>query len=287
MRYRGLATSRKRWRESHGPMRRSSSKSWWALRLLPPLIAMPFLFAVLQGCAPEGDVSPGATEPASEPTQGSAVSAASSETGATSEQAAASAVTPPKPDLPGGLEVAANVESDPNLAADSKPLANATTRWGERGRNVESGSPWNSIVYDGIHARDSDAIGFLQEPRSALGSLPREGAGNHIDWVAAIRTGAIRPRARVGSQGSMELLDRDVLMVETKSMPYVTFPHLAHTEWLSCRNCHDWLFKAELGANDISMTDIARGRSCGLCHGKVAFPATECFRCHNGPRPGG
>ena len=85
----------------------------------------------------------------------------------------------------------------------------------------------------------------------------------------------------------MEVLDQDILLADTKNMPVVTFPHRTHTEWLSCRNCHDWLFKAQHGANDISMSEIARGRACGLCHGKVAFPATECFRCHNGPRPKG
>ncbi|MFQ5566274.1 MAG: c(7)-type cytochrome triheme domain-containing protein [Paracoccaceae bacterium] len=189
--------------------------------------------------------------------------------------------------LAGGLEPAPDVQSDPALAIDAPPPGRATARWGRSGRDIDGKSPWRSLAYDGIHQRDSDAIGVLQEPRSALRGLPRANSGNFIDWAAALRDGLIRPRARTGGQGQMEVLDLDIVLADTKNMPVVTFPHRTHTEWLSCRNCHDWLFKAQLGANDISMTDIARGRACGLCHGKVAFPATECFRCHDGPRPTG
>jgi c(7)-type cytochrome triheme protein len=189
--------------------------------------------------------------------------------------------------LPSGLEPAPAAQPDPNLAIDAQPPGRATARWGSSGRDIDGDSPWRSLAYDGIHERSSDAIGLLQEPRSALRGLPRASSGNFVDWVAALRDGSIRPRARAGGQGRMEVLDQDILLADTKNMPVVTFPHRTHTEWLSCRNCHDWLFKAQHGANDISMSEIARGRACGLCHGKVAFPAPECFRCHNGPRPKG
>jgi len=189
--------------------------------------------------------------------------------------------------LPGGLEPAPDARPDPELALDAAAPGRATARWGSSGRDVDAKSPWRSLAYDGIHESGSDAIGVLQEPRSALRGLPRANSGNFIDWAAALREGAIRPRARTGGQGRIEVLDLDILLADTKNMPVVTFPHRTHTEWLACRNCHDWLFKAQRGANDISMTDIARGRACGLCHGKVAFPATECFRCHDGPRPRG
>lgn len=193
------------------------------------------------------------------------------------------AVTP----IGAGLEAAPNVRPDPELSIDAQPPGGATARWGNSGRDVGGKSPWRSLASDGIHERGGDAIGVLQEPRLALRGLPRARSGNFIDWAAALNDGVIRPRARVGSQGQMEVLDLDILLVDTKNMPVVTFPHRTHTEWLSCKNCHDWLFKAQRGANDISMTNIARGRDCGLCHGKVAFPPTDCFRCHNGPRPQG
>jgi c(7)-type cytochrome triheme protein len=186
-----------------------------------------------------------------------------------------------------GLEAAPNVRPDPELSIDAQPPGQATARWGSSGPDVGGKSPWRSLAYDGIHEREGDAIGVLQEPRSALRGLPRARSGYFIDWAAALNDGVIRPRARVGGQGRMEVLDLDILLVDTKNMPVVTFPHRTHTEWLSCKNCHDWLFKAQRGANDISMSNIARGRDCGLCHGKVSFPATDCFRCHNGPRPKG
>jgi c(7)-type cytochrome triheme protein len=189
--------------------------------------------------------------------------------------------------LPGGLELAPDAPPNPDLAIDAAPPGRATARWGSSGRDIYGKSPWRSLAYDGIHDRGSDAIGLLQEPRSALRGLPRTISGDFINWAAALRDGTIRPRARAGGQGRMEVLDLDILMADTKNMPVVTFPHHTHTEWLNCTNCHDWLFTPRRGANDISMTDIARGRACGLCHGKVAFPATECFRCHNGPRPKG
>jgi len=201
----------------------------------------------------------------------------------------ATAVKPAEPvvaPLGAGLEPAPDVRSDPELALDAEPPGQATARWGSSGRDIDAKSPWRSLAHDGIHERDGDAIGLLQEPRAALRGLPRANSGNFIDWAAALRTGAIRPRARAGGQGQMEVLDLDILMTDTKGMPVVRFPHRTHTEWLGCRNCHDWLFKAQRGANDISMREIARGRACGLCHGKVAFPLTECFRCHDGPRPG-
>lgn len=185
-----------------------------------------------------------------------------------------------------GFEPARRVSSDPGLAANA-PSGEASAHWAGSGRDLGSKSPWRSLAYDGVHDRESDAVGLLQEPRSAFRGLPRSISGDYVDWVEALSSGAINPRARVSGQGAMEIRDDRVVFSDTKSMPYVTFPHRAHSEWLACGNCHDWLFKAQAGANDISMSMIARGRACGLCHGKVAFPPTECFRCHNGPRPKG
>ena len=198
----------------------------------------------------------------------------------------ASGVLPPK-EMPQaapdprtiGLEPAKDVRSDPALAADAG-TGEASAFWGRRGRKVDSKSPWRSIAGDGLHDRSTEAVRLLQNPGAALRGFPRANSGNLVDWVAALDQGHIRPRG-----GGLEVLETDVLLVDTKTMPVVVFPHRPHTEQLVCGNCHDWLFKKEAGATDITMADIARGRSCGMCHGKVAFPATECFRCHSGPRP--
>ena len=172
----------------------------------------------------------------------------------------------------------------PELAA-SAPTGRATAYWPRTRQSIDAKTPWRSIARDGIHDRTSEAVSLLQQPRRAFRGFPRANSGNFVDWAAALREGLIKPRSRVGRGGKMEILDHDILLVDTKNMPYVIFPHKTHTEWLGCRNCHDWLFKAEHGANDLSMTAISRGRQCGLCHGRVAFPLQECFRCHSGPRP--
>jgi len=40
------------------------------------------------------------------------------------------------------------------------------------------------------------------------------------------------------------------------------------------------------GANQISMASILLGQKCGVCHGKVAFPVSECRLCHSRKKAG-
>jgi c(7)-type cytochrome triheme protein len=127
----------------------------------------------------------------------------------------------------------------------------------------------------------------LQVPQEAFSALPADARGKP-DWVRALREGLIQPRAsRDGKGKAMEVLDLDVLMQHTAQMPYVRFPHLAHTQWLACSNCHDGLFVPKAGANPTTMPKILAGESCGVCHTKVAFTAMfTCDRCHSVPQPG-
>ena len=41
------------------------------------------------------------------------------------------------------------------------------------------------------------------------------------------------------------------------------------------------IFTPQKGANQMSMAGILLGKQCGVCHGKVAFPVSECRRCHS------
>jgi c(7)-type cytochrome triheme protein len=68
------------------------------------------------------------------------------------------------------------------------------------------------------------------------------------------------------------------------AMPNVIFPHKPHTLWLECGNCHPAIFKMQKGANPISMVKIVNGEFCGRCHGRVAFPISNCNRCHVKPK---
>ncbi|HET8745017.1 MAG TPA: c(7)-type cytochrome triheme domain-containing protein [Ramlibacter sp.] len=126
----------------------------------------------------------------------------------------------------------------------------------------------------------------LQQPKEAFAVLPSDARGRP-DWVRALREGAIQPRASVRGDAAMQVLELDVLMKNTAQMPYVKFPHGAHTQWLACANCHDALFVPKAGANPTTMPKILAGESCGVCHAKVAFTAMfTCERCHSEPQPG-
>lgn len=164
----------------------------------------------------------------------------------------------------------------------SKPPA--ISYWERDGGPIDMKNPWRGLPGDGYHDPSSDALKSLQSPAEAMISLPRAGTGNFVDWVAALKSGAINPRAEADKPGQMKLQKSDVVLRNTGTMPTVTFSHTVHTEWLACSNCHDELFKREVGASRIRMIEIFQGKFCGACHGKVAFPLDQCFRCHNGPR---
>jgi c(7)-type cytochrome triheme protein len=144
-------------------------------------------------------------------------------------------------------------------------------------------SLWARLENDGVHDPRSPAIGLLQQPGEALSPLPRDTAGNLVNWVKAIDSGAIDPRSTLWTQGPVEMRSDDILVAKYGSLPAVKFPHRQHTLWLACENCHDALFKPKIGANKFSMTAILNGEQCGVCHGAVAFPLTECNRCHSLP----
>ncbi|MGE5649120.1 MAG: c(7)-type cytochrome triheme domain-containing protein [Bacillota bacterium] len=123
----------------------------------------------------------------------------------------------------------------------------------------------------------------LQQAEEARSSLPLDKRGA-IDWMKALRSGAINPRADLTGTKAPEVLDLDIILKNTKEMPYVKFPHNSHTQWLACSNCHDKIFVPKAGANPISMDKIFRGEYCGACHGRVAFITHfSCERCHSVP----
>jgi c(7)-type cytochrome triheme protein len=81
-------------------------------------------------------------------------------------------------------------------------------------------------------------------------------------------------------------MDLDIVMKNTQFMPWVRFPHLQHTKWLACENCHPKIFVPQEHANPISMNKVLRGEYCGVCHDKVAFALFVCERCHSVPHEG-
>ncbi len=143
---------------------------------------------------------------------------------------------------------------------------------------------WLPLAGDEVHDPAGPAIGLLQEPAEALAALPPDNAGNQVRWMQALDQGHIDPRSQILPGTQINLRATEVLLKNTGEMPMVRFPHRQHTAWLDCSNCHDKLFERQAGVTKINMFLILQGEKCGLCHGAVAFPLTECTRCHSVPR---
>lgn len=139
---------------------------------------------------------------------------------------------------------------------------------------------------DGIHDPTADGTMMLQPPREAFAGLPKSRSGNYVDWNRAIDDMLLAPRSDVRNPDlSAIMLDLNIVREVKGSMPDVVYPHKQHTQWLDCSNCHPAIFIPMKGANQISMASILMGEKCGVCHGKVAFPVSECRRCHSKAKP--
>ncbi len=143
---------------------------------------------------------------------------------------------------------------------------------------------WLPLTQDDLHDPQNLALHLLQNPAKALALLPRDGSGDQVNWVKAIENNYIKPRISLSSGTQPEVLDLNILFPNTGEMDQVEFPHKQHTEWLVCSNCHEEIFKYKAHATKFGMLNILNGEYCGRCHGAVAFPLTECKRCHNVPR---
>jgi c(7)-type cytochrome triheme protein len=145
---------------------------------------------------------------------------------------------------------------------------------------------WKALEDDDLHDPSNPAVSILQDPEEALSVLAPDSAGNKVNWVEAIRRGQIKPRASLYGDKPGKQHDSDVVMKNTLDLPFVLFPHRAHNEWMSCEMCHETLFQSVRDGNAISMVKILEGEFCGVCHGAVSFPLTECNRCHSVLRDG-
>ena len=138
---------------------------------------------------------------------------------------------------------------------------------------------------DGFHDNYNESIVVLQNPAKAMAEFPRD-RRKEVNWVQALDQGFIEPRANLVGTDKMVTMDMDILMKNTQFMPWVRFPHLQHTKWLHCSNCHPKIFIPQEHANPISMNKVLRGEYCGVCHDKVAFALFVCERCHSVPHEG-
>lgn len=173
------------------------------------------------------------------------------------------------------------------MAADGDAPAAASPPAGFRfNRLMKTGVESNAPpTLDGIHDPTNPGTESLQPPKEALADLPKGNSGNKIDWVKALREGKITPRSDIADPNKQkQVMDLDIIREVKGSMPDVVYPHKQHTEWLDCAQCHPKIFTPKKGANAISMAAILMGQYCGVCHGKVAFPVSDCTKCHSKPK---
>jgi c(7)-type cytochrome triheme protein len=139
-----------------------------------------------------------------------------------------------------------------------------------------------SLQSDDVHDPEVPGLKLLQQPSVAFKPLTKSTGGNYVDWVKSFQKGQIKPLYNYRDPKEKPMpMDLKIVMEVKGSMPNVVFPHKPHTEILDCSNCHDALFVPKKGGNPMSMAEIMLGQKCGVCHGSVAFPVTECKRCHS------
>lgn len=130
-------------------------------------------------------------------------------------------------------------------------------------------------------AREEIFYGFAQ-------GMPKETFGNGINWEKAEELGKIKLVDYLEGvsvkKGKLKIQQDFSLNAKVEGMPDIIFSHKKHTVWSGCELCHPEIFVGvKKGSTKYSMVDIFDGKYCGVCHGKVAFPTTDCQRCHSTP----
>ncbi len=133
----------------------------------------------------------------------------------------------------------------------------------------------------------AEKAGMAAHPMALeLAQLPKDKYGL-IDWAKIVKEGKIKPRESLDPDAPVAPPFPMDVVIKTKSMSMedVVFPHWIHTYWFNCTNCHPAIFNMRAGGNpDMTMAKIAAGQYCGRCHDRVAFPLTDCQRCHVRPK---
>jgi c(7)-type cytochrome triheme protein len=125
-------------------------------------------------------------------------------------------------------------------------------------------------------------IGFGKEKFGELKDLPASSFGNKIDWVAALNSGAIRPKNTMEGDYHPVIFEKTLILTpDWQMIPPAVFPHKAHTQLLDCSNCHPDIFNIKKKTTKhFAMARILKAEFCGVCHLSVAFPLDDCKRCH-------
>ena len=161
----------------------------------------------------------------------------------------------------------------PGEKSESKPVVRHARRPPPPVPTATPTSAAEVVVVKEEHGRD-----WLAQ---LLPKLPKDKSGKP-DMVRALNEKLISPKPGIDPKAKDQApfsLDVDLVPKGQPAMKIV-FSHKYHTQWLGCPSCHPALFKMKKGADDIKMAQLYSGKSCGICHGKVAFAVTTCGRCH-------
>ncbi|MFQ5442601.1 MAG: c(7)-type cytochrome triheme domain-containing protein [Thermodesulfobacteriota bacterium] len=175
--------------------------------------------------------------------------------------------------------------------------AESATKKKKRVKKIDPSDP-TSVIYLGTSGKlagtgdgkKAAGIGYQKgrawHPQALNASgLPRDRFGL-IDWAKIVRQGLIKPRHSLNpKEDEMPPLPLNIeIAAKGDFVNNVLYPHEIHTWWLKCDVCHPKIFVPAKGQNNMSMVGIVKGKWCGRCHNKIAFPLSDCKRCHTVPK---
>jgi c(7)-type cytochrome triheme protein len=238
--------------------------------------AVDYMVAQVHDAKPSAKASPDAPKAAADKPAEATKAAAAAEPAPEPKAA-------PTPEKPAAEAPKATAAADKPAPESAKPPAVTVSEVNSFNRLLKPAGKRNlPPPEDGIHDPENDGTHALQPPMTAFETLPKSPAGNRVNWMQALNEKKVDPRwDRNDPKAEPTVMDLNIVRKVKGSMPDVVYPHKQHTEWLDCSNCHPAIFTPQSGANQISMAAILLGQKCGVCHGKVAFPVSECRLCHS------
>jgi c(7)-type cytochrome triheme protein len=130
-----------------------------------------------------------------------------------------------------------------------------------------------------IKPPDVDWAGIYQ-------GLPRDSKGA-VDWMRALdeKTLTLKPGVDPAAEPASTKDSEIVFVPEGNPGKTATFRHATHTQWLTCKNCHNTVFKKRDDNLQFTHDEMETGKYCGACHFKVVVVQSGCKGCHSGKKP--
>jgi c(7)-type cytochrome triheme protein len=117
-------------------------------------------------------------------------------------------------------------------------------------------------------------------------TLPRDKKGV-VDWMRSLSENLITPKPGIDPAAEpAKVKEGDIEFVNAaESGKAATFRHATHTQWLTCKNCHNSIFKKSEDNLQFTHDEMEKGKYCGACHFSVVVVQSGCKGCHAGKKP--